>query len=99
MGDSGRVVNGSLSARSQSYRVNGRLFPHLSVNANLRYGRLFVSRKDRYASVEEVIDLLDIGALLHRDVHALSGGEKQRVAIGRALLASPRRESRAEGQL
>jgi molybdate transport system ATP-binding protein len=67
-----------------------RLFPHLSVDGNLRYGRFFASRKDRYTSVEEVIDLLDLGTLLNRGVHALSGGERQRVAIGRALLASPR---------
>jgi molybdate transport system ATP-binding protein len=67
-----------------------RLLPHLSVSRNLSYGRFFASRDDRYGSVEEVVDLLDIGALLNRRVHALSGGEKQRVAIGRALLASPR---------
>ena len=67
-----------------------RLFPALSVRGNLLYGRFFAARGDRYASVEEVIDLLELGALLHRGIQALSGGEKQRVAIGRALLASPR---------
>jgi len=67
-----------------------RLFPNLSVKGNLLYGRFFAARDDRYASVDEVIDLLDLGALLHRGIQALSGGEKQRVAIGRALLASPR---------
>jgi molybdate transport system ATP-binding protein len=40
--------------------------------------------------VDEVVELLDLGGLLRRGVQALSGGEKQRVAIGRALLASPR---------
>jgi molybdate transport system ATP-binding protein len=69
---------------------DGRLFPHLSVKGNLLYGRFFAARKDRNASVAEVVDLLDLGALLNRGVHALSGGEAQRVAIGRALLASPR---------
>jgi molybdate transport system ATP-binding protein len=67
-----------------------RLFPGLSVRGNLLYGRFFAARADRYASVDEVIDLLDLGALLRRGIQALSGGEKQRVAIGRALLASPR---------
>jgi molybdate transport system ATP-binding protein len=68
----------------------GRLFPNLSVRGNLLYGRFFAAPKDRYISLEEVIDLLDIGPLLGRGIQALSGGEKQRVAIGRALLASPR---------
>lgn len=67
-----------------------RLFPNLSVKGNLLYGRFFARRSDRYASFEEVVDLLDLGPLLHRSVQALSGGERQRVAIGRALLASPR---------
>jgi molybdate transport system ATP-binding protein len=67
-----------------------RLFPSLSVRGNLLYGRFFAARTDRYASVDEVIDLLDLGALLRRGIQALSGGEKQRVAIGRALLVSPR---------
>jgi molybdate transport system ATP-binding protein len=69
---------------------DSRLFPNLSVKGNLLYGRFFAARKDRYGSVEEVVELLDLGRLLRRGVQALSGGEKQRVAIGRALLASPR---------
>jgi molybdate transport system ATP-binding protein len=69
---------------------DSRLFSNLSVKANLLYGRLFTARKDRYGSVEEVVELLDLGKLLRRGVQALSGGEKQRIAIGRALLASPR---------
>jgi molybdate transport system ATP-binding protein len=67
-----------------------RLFPNLSVKGNLLYGRLFTARRGRYGSVDEVVELLDLGRLLRRGVQALSGGEKQRVAIGRALLASPR---------
>jgi molybdate transport system ATP-binding protein len=67
-----------------------RLFPNLSVKGNLLYGRLFTARRDRYGLVDEVVELLDLGGLLRRGVQALSGGEKQRVAIGRALLASPR---------
>ncbi|MFN4283950.1 MAG: molybdenum ABC transporter ATP-binding protein [Alphaproteobacteria bacterium] len=68
----------------------GRLFPHLTVRQNLRYGRWFVPRARRRGREDDVIDLLGLGALLDRHPHALSGGEKQRVAIGRALLASPR---------
>lgn len=67
-----------------------RLFPHLSVKGNLTYGRIFAGASRNHASFEEVIDLLDLGSLLHRGIAALSGGEKQRVAIGRALLSSPR---------
>ena len=67
-----------------------RLFPHLSVKSNLTYGRIFAGSSRNHASFEEVIDLLDLGSLLQRGIAALSGGEKQRVAIGRALLSSPR---------
>jgi molybdate transport system ATP-binding protein len=67
-----------------------RLFPHLNVKRNLLYGRWFAPRETWGASFDEVVELLDIGPLLHRGTPQLSGGEKQRVAIGRALLASPR---------
>ncbi|SNS29821.1 MULTISPECIES: molybdenum ABC transporter ATP-binding protein [unclassified Azospirillum] len=66
-----------------------RLFPHLSVRQNLRYGRLF-ARHPAPATLADITDLLDIGPLLDRRPRDLSGGEKQRVAIGRALLAAPR---------
>lgn len=67
-----------------------RLFPHLSVGANLRYGRLFTPKAERRIAEGPVIDTLGIGHLLDRHPTTLSGGEQQRVAIGRALLASPR---------
>ncbi len=67
-----------------------RLFPHLSVRQNLLYGRWFALPDERETSFEQVVDLLDLGTLLRRGTAQLSGGEKQRVAIGRALLASPR---------
>ncbi|MBP0439531.1 molybdenum ABC transporter ATP-binding protein [Tianweitania sediminis] len=67
-----------------------RLFPHLTVLQNLRYGEWFTPSSERYASLHQVVDLLGIRHLLARRPAHLSGGEKQRVAIGRALLASPR---------
>ena len=69
---------------------DARLFPHLTVRRNLLYGRWFAGRRQKRGSLGEVVELLGIGPLLDRRPGALSGGEKQRVAIGRALLASPR---------
>ncbi len=69
---------------------DARLFPHLTVSQNLRYGRFFTPAADRYADFDGVVDLLGIGGLLERRPNLLSGGEKQRVAIGRALIASPK---------
>src|SRR5690348_7489686 len=71
----------------------GRLFPHLSVRQNLLYGRRFARERgsaSRPDEVEHVVELLGIGDLLARRPANLSGGEKQRVAIGRALLSHPR---------
>ena len=68
----------------------GRLFPHLTVRHNLLFGRWFASGRARSAGLEDVVELLGIGALLDRRPGRLSGGDKQRVAIGRALLAGPR---------
>jgi molybdate transport system ATP-binding protein len=67
-----------------------RLFPHLTVRQNLAYGRWFAPKGARTESPDRIVDLLGIGNLLDRRPVNLSGGEKQRVAIGRALLAAPR---------
>ena len=67
----------------------GRLFPHLNVRQNLNYAGLF-SRGMPVSEFDRVVDLLGLKELLERRPGNLSGGEKQRVAIGRALLSSPR---------
>ncbi len=66
-----------------------RLFPHLSVEQNLRYGQRFTPPARRFVDFHAVASLLGIAPLLARRPDRLSGGEKQRVAIGRALLVSP----------
>ncbi len=66
------------------------LFPHLDVEANLLYGFRRAAAASRVIEASRVIDLLGLKTLLKRMPVALSGGEKQRVAIGRALLAQPR---------
>ncbi|WP_271898504.1 molybdenum ABC transporter ATP-binding protein [Candidatus Phyllobacterium onerii] len=68
----------------------GRLFPHLTVQQNLNYGRWFTPKSRRSEDLSKIVELLGIGDILDRRPGKLSGGEKQRVAIGRALLSSPR---------
>jgi molybdate transport system ATP-binding protein len=67
-----------------------RLFPHLTVRQNLGFGRWFNRSRSNGVGHDEVIDLLALEPLLHRGPAKLSGGEKRRVALGRALLANPR---------
>ncbi len=67
-----------------------RLFSHLSVRSNLLYGWRRTAPELRRVDLERVVDLLELGPLLERRPRSLSGGEGQRVAIGRALLRSPR---------
>jgi molybdate transport system ATP-binding protein len=69
---------------------DARLFPHLDVLANLRYGAKRAAAGARGIDFDEVIELLGLQSLLRRRTHQLSGGERQRVAFGRALLRQPR---------
>lgn len=69
---------------------DAKLLPHLSVDANLRYGLRRAPPGATGPSVTDVVDLLGLAPLLRRRIGALSGGEAQRAAIGRALLSRPR---------
>lgn len=69
---------------------DARLFPHLTVDGNLRYGLRRAGSQERPVAFDAVVGLLGIETLLARRPANLSGGERQRVAIGRALLAQPR---------
>jgi molybdate transport system ATP-binding protein len=66
-----------------------RLFPHLKVISNLRYGYDLIPNNDRKFEINSIIDLLELSEHLGKLPHELSGGEAQRVALGRGLLMSP----------
>ncbi len=68
---------------------DARLFPHLSVARNLTYAQRFLPDSTPATDQGAVVDMLGIGHLLQRGIADLSGGEAQRVAIGRALLSAP----------
>lgn len=68
---------------------DNRLFPHRRVRDNLLYGWRLASPARRWMTLEEAVDFLGIAHLLQRMPATLSGGEAQRVAIGRALLSGP----------
>jgi len=65
------------------------LFPHLSVESNLRYGQRHRRARQPAVDFSRVVEVLEIGELLPRRPRNLSGGERQRVALGRALLSGP----------
>lgn len=68
---------------------DGQLLPHLSVRNNLRYGYNNIPQDQRHFELSAITALLEIDHLLERKPSELSGGEKQRVALGRAVLYSP----------
>jgi molybdate transport system ATP-binding protein len=102
--DAGRIVVGgvvlfdaatgiSLPARQRRAGYvfqDGRLFPHKRVRDNLLYGWKLARSEDRWMDLNEATRFLGIAHLLDRWPRTLSGGEAQRVAIGRALLSGPR---------
>ena len=67
-----------------------RLFPHKSVRGNLEFGWKLAPQDQRWLAFGTALEFLGIGHLLDRMPATLSGGEAQRVAIGRALLSGPR---------
>ena len=94
----GRVLfdsDGGVNVPAERRRIGyifqeARLFPHLTVRRNLLYGYSLARDADRYVRPDQVVAMLGLDHLLERRPGDLSGGEKQRVAIGRALLSSPR---------
>ncbi len=69
---------------------DGRLFPHLNVKDNIEYGGFRLIKSSDILEFNDVVDLLEIKSLLSKYPNQLSGGEVQRVALGRALLMAPR---------
>ena len=69
---------------------DSQLFDHLDVRGNIHYGLRRTPVAQRLVAVEQLVELLGIGALMERKPATLSGGERQRVAIARALATSPR---------
>ena len=89
-----RDTSARLSVPAEARRTavvfqDARLFPHMSVEDNLLFGWRRAKAKAEAATIAHVVELLGLGGLLARRPHGLSGGEKSRVALGRALLASP----------
>jgi molybdate transport system ATP-binding protein len=66
------------------------LFPHLTVRKNLLYGHQRCPADEQRIELDEVAEVLEIGDLMEQKPETLSGGQSQRVALGRAILASPR---------
>lgn len=102
--DSGSLILDGVSLFDSARRINiplhqrrigivfqdSRLFPHLSIADNLSYGLNLLAKHERQLGFAKIVALLEIGHVLTQKPHQLSGGEKQRVALGRALLTSPR---------
>jgi len=89
--DSGQKINLSTQKRHVGLVFqDAQLFPHKTVKQNLLFGLKHLSQQERHFEADYIIELLKLGHLLQRMPIKLSGGEKQRVALGRALLYSPK---------
>ncbi len=89
--DSAQRISLPPEARACGYVFqDNRLFPHRTVRQNLLFGQARTPPERRWMALDEAIEFLGIGHLLERMPRTLSGGEGQRVAIGRALLSGPR---------
>lgn len=87
--DSARGIDVAPHRRRVGYVFQDtRLFPHLDVRRNLQYGRHAGDVGNAFG-FDAVVALLGIGPLLQRRIANLSGGETQRIALGRALLSQP----------
>ena len=87
----GETHNCPTQLRNIGYvRQDPLLFPHLSVQENLHFALAHTRTKNLHFSLEQIIEELSLKSLLLRKPNTLSGGEKQRVAMARALLASPK---------
>lgn len=86
--DTSRKINMPIHQRNIGFVFqDARLFPHLTVEKNLTYG---ANANSQSIPFDDIVRLMEIQALLKQKPQALSGGEKQRVALGRALLSNPR---------
>ena len=89
--DSKQKINKAMHLRSVCLVFqDGRLFPHMTVEHNLNYATRFNKTQNQLITRSELMKLLEIEPLIKRHPHQLSGGEKQRVALGRTLLSSPK---------
>lgn len=102
--DSGEICFNGVAMFSSADRINvppyrreigcvfqeSRLFPHLSVEENLCFGFDSTEKNSKKFSLDEIVEVLQIGKLLNRKPLTCSAGEQQRIALGRALLASPK---------
>jgi len=89
--DSDKKINLSTQKRHVGLVFqDAQLFPHKTVKQNLLFGLKHLSQQERHFEADYIIELLKLEHLLQRMPIKLSGGEKQRVALGRALLYSPK---------
>ncbi|EPN9321340.1 ATP-binding cassette domain-containing protein [Acinetobacter baumannii] len=89
--DSDQKINVSTQKRHVGLVFqDAQLFPHKTVKQNLLFGLKRLSQKESHFEADYIIELLKLDHLLQRMPIKLSGGEKQRVALGRALLYSPK---------